>query len=835
MNDKEKYKYALLRSDGEIITLKQNEEAYKAGVRRIGAGYKFLNATRLNILAGIEGAGWNVGQLEVYDMSNYFKSSSQLTDQQVNDVIKSELKKGSFFWRKEVKTEKPPFICELGKGFGGIAIMIKLVAVKPRTPIVWQSFLFGKRVFPVVTFVLGFGAETVVARKGNEFRTIKSFYAARMPSGRWCRVGNIDEATEKLTDQDLEALAIFDKLGLVKQIYKSEAKIGKAYLDDLFDRLEMEGKTSIVHIINPLSLYLVSHLYNFNKFFLPSPYQNWHNASQQFEIVLDSKKKFWERALAFYGYLSFGAMVVLDFVPGSKTLKKADEAIHAIRGVKRLKNVEEVAEHVDKLIAKANEGLDDIARRIGELEKTETKLKSTFEEGLDRIKRAKEEGEKIRKGLREGFSALGADEQIRLFQEAQRVQDLTEVIQFANKLDNPLGLRQICEATKGWSPRRRWKAFVEWRKVQRMSGKRLENVQFADEIEKLIAETEELTARAHFNLNQKGFRSAAKEIEAGLQKISAEGLSRREIEQFKEAMTEAYGRLRQSEMIKKNPELLEHVKGMEASGKSGTAFHDSSINHLDDIDCTIWPIDLPTDKVAREQALKVKKQFFDYLEDAFKGKTGSSLKDKNIFVYPEFGKGAFNKATEGYPKNLRSIYEHVEAKGGVRFREDGSLAQVTLRNPESAIPKPTEKEIRAFCKWALKEFRKTRKPKWILKVDKANQFRGVLKYNNKDEAIVKAMGTIYVSPAGKIPESAKVIVESGEEFLRKYAGDPDSSLKQILHIFVFKNKYEAQKAYNYLQTLQNVKSVANLIRILYIQDKPPSPKKPPMKVVKLLK
>jgi hypothetical protein len=823
--------YALLEYDGDSTIFPKDHEAFRAGIKEIRVKYAFCASNKMNIYPSVTGAGWKVTYVSAFDISRFFVGSSGLSNDQKRDAVINEITNGTPFWRYEVKNEKPPYMCELGKNFGGIAIMFVVVVAKPKAPYHYASFVFiSRNLTPAVTFVMGFGSEFVIARHEGEYRILETFYAIRLPDGSWGRAGKAEESKKKLTTKDLEAIAVLDCLSLFKQMYQAEAKIGKKYLDDIFDNMEKEGKVVACRIMNPLALAGLVHIYKIAQFLLPSPYQNWTEASRQFEIVLNPKATFAEKVGGFFGFIGYGAFVILDFVPGSKALKKADDFVKGLRGVKKLEKVEEVVQHTEKIIKEAEKNLEEVAQHMEDMKRANQMVTPAMEEGLQRIQRAKAEGERLRKTLSEGFTQLGADEQIRLWEKAQKEKDVRELLLFASRSSNPMTLKQVCAATKGWGAKRRWKAFVEWMKLQRMSGKQAEKIRFSDEVQKLADEGEKFTDKSFFNLGHDGFKAIVARIRKGMKKVAAKGLSRKEIDQFKESLKEAYKRLRESKMMKERPELMEHIGGMEASGKSGAAFHDSSITYLDDIDCTIWPIDLPTDPIKRADALMAKKQFYEHLEQVFKEKTGQTLKEKNIFVYPEFGGGAFNKKTEGYPPKLRSIYEHVEQKGGVRFTPNGELSEVRIRNAETAYPKPTKEEVQAFREWALKEFKKTKKPKWILKVDRANQFVGVA-YSAADNEIIRKMGTVYVRDIGKILPSEQVLVSEAMEFLKKYAADPDAAVSPLRYIFLFKNSYEAKQAYEYVKSFQFAE---RSIRILYVDSVPETKKKPPMKTIRLI-
>jgi len=815
----DKIKFALPKRGGDTYTFPPDHEGGKIGIKEMRVKYEFLRANELKIWPDVSGAGWKVGLVAVFDLSQYFKASSGLTEDELEKAIIDEIKNGKPIWKYVVKHDRPPYACDIGNDFGGLALMIVVVVIKPKAPQFFAPFVFGKRLEPAVTFVMGFGTEFVLARFGGEYRILEKFYAVRLPSGHWIRAGNVEEAEKKLTTKDLEAIAILDSLSLLKQMFQAEEKIGKKYLDKIFDKMEKEGRIAETRVFNPLALYLLGSGYRFGQFLLPSPYQNFTEASKQFEIILDPNTTWLEKVGGVLGCYGYGAFVILDFVPGTKTLRKADEIIDGLRGIKRLEKVEDVAEHTKQLIAKTDEGFDEIAERIRETKKANPELASTLEEGLRRVERAKEEGEKTRKMLSEGFTKIGRDEQLRLFQIAQREQDLTEVIKFAAKTGNPMGLKEICQATRGWSRRRRWKAFVEWKKVQRMSGKQIENVKFSDEVNKLIDEGESFTNKAYFNLKQDGFRAVTKKIEKGLQKVGGKGLSRMDINKFKEALENAYRRLK-----KNHPEQLKYIEGIEFSGKSATGFGDEGVKYLNDIDCTIMPI---TPKGSADR--KARKQFFKYLEQEF----GSPLKEKNIFVYPEWGKGAFNKADEGWPPKLRHVYEKVENKALARFSENGALSKLAVRNEDIIARFPTKEEAEFFCRWALKEFMKSKNPKWIHKVDRVLEAAGLAKkYSKEDQRIIDKMREIYVRPSNEIRAGEEILVEEAQNFLRKYGGDTDAALHPIRYIFLFKNKYEAQTAYAYVKSLQKIQ---RLIRILYVESEPETPKKPPMKTVKLFK
>ena len=170
----EKYKYALQEHDGYSIVFKAGEEPFKAGIREIRFKYVFIDSNRIDIWPGVTGAGWKVGLVSAFDLSNIFIGSAGLSVDQKENAVVNELNNGNPFWRYEVKNEKPPYICDLGMNFGGIAIGFVVVVTKPKKPYYFQSFVFvARNLLPTLTFVFGVGSDFVMARHEGQYKVLE--------------------------------------------------------------------------------------------------------------------------------------------------------------------------------------------------------------------------------------------------------------------------------------------------------------------------------------------------------------------------------------------------------------------------------------------------------------------------------------------------------------------------------------------------------------------------------------------------------------------------------------------------------------------------------------
>lgn len=171
MVGQEKIKHAMFQVGGDIQTYPPDHEGRKVGIEKIGVMYEFVTSTKLKITPRVAGQGWNVGLVAVFDLSDYFKASAAISEEQLVNIIRDLLDNHSerALWTYEVKGTTPPFYCEVGEKFGGISLMIVVCVIKPKKPVFRAPFVFGQRFIPAVTFVFGFGADTTISRWGKDY------------------------------------------------------------------------------------------------------------------------------------------------------------------------------------------------------------------------------------------------------------------------------------------------------------------------------------------------------------------------------------------------------------------------------------------------------------------------------------------------------------------------------------------------------------------------------------------------------------------------------------------------------------------------------------------
>ena len=850
MRDKpNKSNWVLRQSQKGTIVFKEDSPEHEDGIESLSFGYdfSFMNS-KLEIKAYAKatydaqklGIEWHVIKLFLYDLSEDL-GAGEVTRQDMQQFAVEKMKNGKPY--RESSETKDHYIFDIGSDFTGKAMLISVfIGTQDKSSYVFP-FLFQSTMnsLPIIHFGVAFGSQgiiqTSVVRSRGEFVVVEEFATVRRPDGKFVVAYDVNKG-RKITDEELTGLALLSFFSLITQRISGEeglVEYGRNYLTKMFDDMEKETPKQLSKNVwySSLDMVLIPYLRFTVDTLAPDPRASYVEAGNQFQIMLDPEKSALERIGGAIGYLSYGAMTVLECVPGGEALAKVGlkqtevQIKNPLKGILRnaakpasgageamekaivLRNVDDLAKVSSQTTEKLEKEADDILKGVRNVRLTNPKnaeLLKKVEEKLESVKKAANE---IRISLK-ALPELKPSEKLHLFHMAQSNLDFAYILRASERKKHFLELDELIELTRKekWTPKRRGAIVAAWEEAQRMRGKEIPKMKFTDKVRD-FAQRSKMKGKAifedswHFNLNQEGFQKLITNIKKGFKKIGSNVvLVEEDIKRFKNAAKGSY--LEFVERCKLGPphglpkEYLEHVKGLEFCGKSSSAVS-GAVTMLNDIDANIIPPMSAIEKSKRAMAKKAREEYFKMLNNRYRAMDpkGLELADKNIFVYAEFGKGALNNPKEGWPPELEKVYDKIERKAALLFDETGNLFPETLNinNEQLALGKLTEEELRLFCKEALKYFVKEEKPKWLVKLEWALNSA----YGDAEKMLSKEEMKLIRSAGEAMIEDKKVTFEEAKKLLRKFAGDVDVAILDERHMFVFKNKEEAQKALRFME------------------------------------
>lgn len=878
VDNSSKPNWALRQSEECTRVYKEDSPEYQEGIESLHLRYdfSFLNS-KLEIKASAKatyeakklGLEWQVVKLFLYDLSDGLKDASVMTQQNIDQFAVKTIKNKKPY--RESNEAKDHYMFDIGSDFGGKAMLVVVFIEAQGRPNHVYPFLFGSTMnnLPIIHFGVAFGSQGVIQssiiRSRGNFLVVDEFATVRRPDGKFVLAYDVNKGRE-ITGDELTGLALLSFFSLIEQRISGEAGLveyGKNYLKKMFDDMEKENRARALEGKPPklsqqvwyssLDMVLIPYLRFTVDNLAPDPRASYIEADNQFQIMIDPEKTPLERIGGAIGFLSYGAMTVLDCVPGAETLTKLGlkqtevQIKNPIKGLLRKgsKGGPDVtsAGHIGSGIAKPANSADKtmekaiVLRDIDDVEKFSSQAAAKLEREADEIinglrnaklsnpknaellKKVEEKLERIKKATNEIRRSLKAlpemkpTEKLRLFHLAQANLDFAYLLRVSEKKGHFLELNELIKLTRNerWTPKRRGAAIVAWEEAQRMRGKEIPKMTFADKVRD-FAQRSRKNGKAvfedswHFNLNQEGFQKLITKLKRGLKKIGSNVvLVKEDIDRFKDASKKAYlefvGKCKQGPPHGLPKEYLEHVKGLEFCGKSSGAISEA-VAKLNDIDANIIP---PMSKIAeseRAMAMEARKEYFKMLNNKYKAMDpkGLELADKNIFVYAEFGNGALNKIDEGWPPELEKVYDKIERKAALLFDETGNLLPETLKinNEQLALGELTKEELRLFSEEGLKLFVKTENPKWLEKLEWAleSTYGDAKKMLSKEEMeLIKSAGE---AMRGRTAEKI-VSFEEAKNLLRRFAGDVEAPILDERHMFVFKNREEAEKACDFMR------------------------------------
>lgn len=808
-----KIKWFLARAQKGKVEFDRDSMARKRyGIKEIGVKFAFTGK-KLRVRARARPPTCKVKRVLIYDLSEHVSTGKPPEGEKLDEII---LKTEPYGVRIKRKPSMKTFVFPIREDFGGRGLGIVIQVRSPRGWY-WYPFFASGTFIPTLHIVVTLGATLSIIRYGGEFRLLEDTFTVRLPNGKFVEVGDAVNA-KVLSKEDLEHIAMLAPFSLFTTRIKGRVKVGEEFLKEIFDEIASKDMMSAVMKFDGFYLALYSTYWKGCDFLLPDPRWSFMEAKRHYEIM-DNAESLPEWVTGFCGMLGYSALTVLDLITMGKVVKKIrhapkffDKILEAAKRSRKnvLSRLEKLKKANPKHEKKITRAIEDIEKNWGSPPRTRRlprrarprvkggKVKGKFRRAKVKKPEVKGKVEKSWEKIRKKFAELPVDTLLRLFRTAKLIQYMRRVIK-AKNLKNFLKLTKklrVDALTRG-------KLFINWMKIQLMRSKRLLKLKFSKKVDDLVVKKgKAFDDRWYFPDDD--FKPIVKGILRGLKKVGAKGLNKTDVKHFREAMSKAYQRL-----LKKEPKLArQYVNGIEFSGKSATGI-DGSVSKLNDIDGTILPI--PKAKEVRAgkriiekagaldeiKAKEVRKTFFNYMDEEFEKLNGSHLKDKNIWIYDEFGEGALNKVDEGWPKELRSIYDKVETKRALTFDESGGLSLLPIENAAIASGKMTPEEAEKFCRKALEAFLKTENPKWIHKADRVLEAaygaeRKAAKFSAGDNDIAKKAREMMFG------SDETFDVDRAKDFLRKYGGDTDVAIMDERYIFLLESKTEAEEAVKFV-------------------------------------
>jgi len=839
-----------------------SEEREDYQIEKIGVRYRFFypskrrRESRLEIWALVIGEDWKIKSISVYDMSKYLKDFefaepspegrydiSATAEEAVHNDEPYRIPR--LKWKKR-RGAYARYRCTIGEDFGGLGFMIKVDLERPplhlhpdtftlRLARYNKGFFFSGLRVPTLHFVFGIKGTLTIMRYGYRadgsavYKLARNTMTIKLPNGMFAEVADFKKAKE-LTDEDLKHFSIFAQFAYPRKWFVKGGKktLGKEFLDGTFERMRNRGTLNAVIEVNPLYLGILSSYFDLdvflkkcavtagklvNEYILPDPIGNIKEMARSLERCIgldvpigtadrkgrplrkDEKEPRWAGCVKFFGY---AILTVAEFVPGGKTATKI------------VKKIDKFGSRITKgTLRESAEELGEIFRRGGKLRR-KTRVKKSLErareanpeyeepfiEAMKDLDNVYDDVANVMDDVIKNWDSLPMDKKLEIFHTKEAVWDTARIIKMMRKRGKK-SFKDFLRLSKRrrWSPLRKGRNFVNWMRIHLMRSKKFPELRFSDKVEDLLERGKSFDHKWY--LPGDDFSKALDNVFKGLRRVGGKGLTKKDVGLFKKAMENAYENL-----VRKygKIEAQRCVTGIEFSGKSAKGI-DGSVGYLNDIDGTIIPLPPPrgSEKVRKEFFDLINTKFGDLTEEAYKG-TRFSLADKDIWLYSEFGEGALNKASEGWPKELQPIYDIVENKGILTFDEAGELGKVKkidnavrARELGRAPGRVTPKEAELFCRKGLGQFLESENPKWLHKADLVlaktyGREKLAKMYSPEDIEIINIARDIML---GTRPRT-DLKIHQVENFLKKFGGYTDVSLKPERYVFFAKTKNEAE-------------------------------------------